>query len=169
MFEKFGEFNGAKELNKAAAGLLEEGDTESIFLLAEENGIEREDAEDYIAGGLDELASISSAAYGRLYIEEQEMQKGKDLSTKAAMGVIYTMLKGMCTDTQMAKAVTKKGKRAENVLKAMKKGAEAHKSGSMGVSCGTDRQLCGIIRAYYLGSKKELDTKVGELYEGVGK
>ena len=50
MFEKFGEFHSAAELNEAAAGFLEEGDRESIFALAQENGLDREDAEDYIEG-----------------------------------------------------------------------------------------------------------------------
>lgn len=35
MFEKFGEFHSAAELNEAAAGFLEEGDRESIFALAQ--------------------------------------------------------------------------------------------------------------------------------------
>lgn len=47
MFDKFGEFDSAEELNKAAEGLKEEGDKESLIELAKENGIDPEDAEDY--------------------------------------------------------------------------------------------------------------------------
>ena len=50
MFEKFGELNSVEELNKAAAGLKEEGDVASLIVLAEENGLDKEDAEDYAAG-----------------------------------------------------------------------------------------------------------------------
>lgn len=43
MFDKFGEFDSAEELNKAAEGLKEEGDKESLIELAKENGIDPED------------------------------------------------------------------------------------------------------------------------------
>ena len=48
LFEKFGEFGSAEELNRAAEGLKEEGDTQGLRLLAEENGIDLEDAADFI-------------------------------------------------------------------------------------------------------------------------
>ena len=50
MFEKYGEFDSYEEINRAAAAQLEEGDTEAIYAIAEENGIDREDAEEYIDG-----------------------------------------------------------------------------------------------------------------------
>ncbi len=42
MFEKFGEFDSCEELNRAAAARLAEGDTDAIYTIAEENGIDRE-------------------------------------------------------------------------------------------------------------------------------
>lgn len=48
MFERFGEFDSAEELNLTAEGLKTEGDMESLLILAEENGIDKEDAEDYM-------------------------------------------------------------------------------------------------------------------------
>ena len=39
MFERFGEFDSAEELNLTAEGLKTEGDMESLLVLAEENGI----------------------------------------------------------------------------------------------------------------------------------
>ena len=48
MFDKFGEFDSVEELNRAAAAQREEGDEEALFLLAKENGIDKEDAEDYM-------------------------------------------------------------------------------------------------------------------------
>ena len=47
MFDKFGEFDSAGELNEAAAGQLAQGDLTALYELAEENGIEKPDAEDY--------------------------------------------------------------------------------------------------------------------------
>jgi hypothetical protein len=37
----------------------------------------------------------------------------------------------------------------------MREEASKHKVGNMGTSCGTDRQLCEIIRAYYLDNHPE--------------
>ena len=48
MFDKFGEFNSVEELNEAAAGFVQEGDFESLYALARENGIEKEDVDDYL-------------------------------------------------------------------------------------------------------------------------
>ena len=66
MFEKFGEFDSAEELNKAAKGFKDEEDEENLYKLAEENGIDKEDAEDYWDGETDELASETMAAVGRI-------------------------------------------------------------------------------------------------------
>ncbi|MDD3369225.1 MAG: hypothetical protein PHP50_10125 [Lachnospiraceae bacterium] len=74
MFDRFGEFDSAEELNKTAAGLLAEGDTESIKGLAAENGLDPEDAEDYIDGVLPELANTLLAALGKLKVEAEELK-----------------------------------------------------------------------------------------------
>ena len=74
MFEKFGELESAEELNKAAAGLKEAGDVESLIVLAEENGLDKEDAEDYAAGEMEELATVSTAALGKLKVESADLQ-----------------------------------------------------------------------------------------------
>ena len=44
MFDLFGEFDSAEELNLAAAGQREQGDREALISLAKENGIDQEDA-----------------------------------------------------------------------------------------------------------------------------
>ena len=63
MFDKFGEFDSAEEINEAAAAQLEEGDIEAVYAIARENGIDREDAEDFIDGAVPELANPLMAAY----------------------------------------------------------------------------------------------------------
>lgn len=50
MFDKFGEFDSADEMNRAAAAQRKEGDNEAILAIAEENGIDKEDAMDFIDG-----------------------------------------------------------------------------------------------------------------------
>ena len=39
MFEKFGEFDSCEEINELSVNLSNEGDTDSIYALAQENGI----------------------------------------------------------------------------------------------------------------------------------
>lgn len=46
MFDKFGEFDSYEEINRAAKAQLEEGDLEAIKTIAEENGLDPEDAEE---------------------------------------------------------------------------------------------------------------------------
>lgn len=71
---KFGEFGSCEELNKAAAGLKEECDLESLRILAKENGIDDYDVEDYISGDIEELSNNLSAALGKIDVEEKELK-----------------------------------------------------------------------------------------------
>lgn len=165
MFEKFGEFDSVEELNAAAEGLLKEGDTASLMELAKENGIDEEDAADYRDGYAASLATVTMAAFGRLKVlEKNEVEKIKNPIEQMAMRVIITMLKGMCTDETMAAAVMQKGKRISEIFKAMKNEAEKHKDENVGISCGTDRELCEIIRAYYTQSDSRFKEKIKSLY-----
>ena len=105
MFDKFGEFDSPEELNRAAAAQKEQGDEEALFLLAEENGIDREDAEDYYDGALDMLATPAMAAIGKLAVESKDLKLG---------GVLLDWveeLQTMCIeDEAFARAVRRKGK-----------------------------------------------------------
>ena len=164
MFEKFGEFDTVEELNKAAAGFLAEGDFKSLRELAEENGLDGEDTEDYIAGDIPELASAFSAALGKLELEEKEIEKKGIIERMPLLTILHTA-KGLCTEQDMAAAVLGKGKRIEEIYGLMREGAEKHKSGNMGISCGTDRELCNIIRAYYTEGDKKAAEVIENLYK----
>ena len=74
MFEKFGEFDSWEELNKAAEGQKAEGDKDALMELAKENGICKEDAEDYISGEAEILCAPLSAAVGKLEIEAADLK-----------------------------------------------------------------------------------------------
>lgn len=69
MFDKYGEFDSAEELNAAAAGQKAEGDTGALKELAEENGIDEDDVQDYMDGVTDSLCTPLTAAYGKLTVE----------------------------------------------------------------------------------------------------
>ena len=105
MFEKFGEFDSYEEINRAAAAQKAEGDEEALIALAEENGIDKEDAEDYMDGCMDELCTVTTAALGKIAIEKKELE---------IAGVLRDWveeLEGLCTESPgMAAAIRKKGK-----------------------------------------------------------
>lgn len=105
MFDKFGEFDSAEELNRAAAARKEQGDEEALRLMAEENGIDKEDAEDYYDGGLDVLATSAMAAIGKLQVESADLRLGGVLLDWAGE------LRAMCLESEeFARAVRRRGK-----------------------------------------------------------
>ena len=160
MFDKFGEFNSVEELNKAAEGLKKEGDMKSLFALAKENGIDKEDCEDYVAGDTEELVTPIMAALGRLQVEKEEFSKA-DINKKMICLTIWNFVQAMAAEPEIQKGIMKK--RIEGIYKAIEGRARKHKSGNCGCSCGTDRELQEIIRAYYVsGNAKE---KIEQLYK----
>ena len=72
MFDKFGPLT-YEELNKTAEGLKMEGDIESLILLAEENGLEKEDAEDYADEVVDTFTTPVEAAIGKIKVESEHL------------------------------------------------------------------------------------------------
>ena len=74
MEHKFGVFDSTEELNRAAAAQKAEGDLEALIALALENGLEKEDAEDYMNGDIDKLATSFIAAFGKLKVETKYLQ-----------------------------------------------------------------------------------------------
>jgi hypothetical protein len=105
MFERFGEFDSAEELNKAAEGLKNEGDLESLIILATENGLDEEDAEDYINEVVEELATPCMAALGKIKVEREELQP------QEIMVDWVEYIRAQCVERQeVSEAVRKKGK-----------------------------------------------------------
>lgn len=114
MFDKFGEFDSCEELNRAAAAQKEQGDEEALIALAEENGISREDAEDYYDGCMEQLTTPLEAAVAKLELEV------KDLKIAGILEDWKEILIEMCAaDTQIAVAVRKKGKRLAECMAAL--------------------------------------------------
>lgn len=105
MFDKFGEFDSVEELNKKAAELKAAGDEKVLLALAEENGIDKEDAEDYMDDCTDELATPLMAAVGKIKVESEHLK---------IAGVLVDWkdtIMEMCTeDENIHRAVRKKGK-----------------------------------------------------------
>lgn len=116
MFDKFGEFDSADEMNRAAAAQRKEGDNEAILAIAEENGIDREDAMDFIDGCVAAFATPLMAAYGKLDIE------AKELKPYEIMEDWLQYIKLRCAEEpEMAVAVRRKGKSLKGCIGALLK------------------------------------------------
>ena len=114
MFDKFGEFDSADEMNRAAAAQRKEGDNEAILAIAEENGIDREDAIDFIDGCVAAFVTPLMAAYGKLDIE------AKELKPYEIMEDWLQYIKLRCAeDPEMAVAVRRKGKSLKGCIAAL--------------------------------------------------
>lgn len=139
LFERFGEMD-LEELNKAAEGLKKESDMDSLKALALENGLDPEDVEDYVAGDVKQMATLRQAALGRIKVQEEQTE-----IPGTAVGIIYGMARAMTTDPEACRAFMKKGSRIDKVWSELQKKARDDKQGSVGVACGTDRDLKEII------------------------
>lgn len=123
MFDRFGEFDTAEEMNQAAAGLLKEGDTESIIVLAEENGLDREDALDYIEGCVPELVNPLLAALGKLKVESEE------LKPQEIMEDWIEYIRVRCSESEeVARAIRKKGKTLKGCIAELLKWSFKHQN-----------------------------------------
>lgn len=111
MFDKYGEFDSAEEINMAAAGQLEQGDTNAIREIAKENGLDPEDAEDYIDGAVTELCNPLMAAYGKIKVESEELEP------KEIVEDWINYIRKRCTENEdMARAVRRKRKTVEGCI-----------------------------------------------------
>ncbi len=103
MFERFGEFDTAEEINETAVNLRKEKDFESLKILAQENGIDEDVLEVFIAGEILYLCDGMSAALGKLDVECREA----DCAEIMLDWVEY--IKAQCLDhPEMAEAVRRK-------------------------------------------------------------
>lgn len=114
MFDKFGEFNSAEEINEAVVAQLAEGDLDAIYAIAEENGIDKEDAEDFIDGCVSELVNPLMAAFGKLKVEAAELKPYEIMEDWLS----YIMIRCQ-EDVDMAVAVRKKGKSLKGCIGAL--------------------------------------------------
>ena len=162
MFDKFGEFDSVEELNKAAEGLKNEGDMLGLTELAEENGLDKADAEDYMDDIVPELANNLLAALGKIKIELQSL-KPVDIMDD---WVSYIELCASESD-EMAVAIRRKGKSLKGCIAELLKWSFKNQHSvdkdilsAAGVNAG--RVTLGIpgmgtakkvIREYYLGGK----------------
>lgn len=160
MFEKFGEFDSAAEINETAVNLRKEGDLEGLKVLAKENGIDPDILEAFIDGGLLYICDDMSAAIGKIEVEAKEVKCAEIL------GDWVEYIKAQCMESlEMAGMVRKKGKSLTGCVAEILKWSFAHQitvdkkimkaAGVTAVECtlgipgmATAKQ---IITGYYMG------------------
>lgn len=114
MFERFGEFGSAEEINETAVNLRKEKDMESIRVLAKENGIEEDIVELFIGGDILYLCDDMTAAIGKIDVEAAE------LKPEEIMLDWTEYIKARCfEDGRMAAAVRYKGKSLKGCIAAL--------------------------------------------------
>ena len=70
----FGELNSFGEINELAENLFNEGDTESLKVMAKENGIQRDYVEMYLQGDIPLLCDPLTAALGKIDVEAAQLK-----------------------------------------------------------------------------------------------
>ena len=116
MFEKFGEMDSYTEINELAENLFNEGDTESLKIMAKENGIQNEFVQMYLQGDIPALCDSLTAAMGKIDVEVAE------LKPKEIMEDWVEYLRGQCMENEiLAHQVRKKGKSLKGCIAALLK------------------------------------------------
>ena len=162
MEKKFGVFKTVDELIRAAEAQKKEGDLDALVALAKENGLDREDAEDYFDDLYDEFCTPKTAAIAKINMEAEELQLKSQL--KDWKDIIITLIVGS-TDYKLAEAAFDPDKHLVDVLGLALKEASKNrvkvderiiKAAGLPTSaaqigmCGRD-ELKRIVREYYLG------------------
>jgi hypothetical protein len=114
MFDRFGEFDSAAEINETAVNLRREGDIESLKVLAMENGIDPDILEVFVSGDLIYLCDDMTAALGKLDVEV------KNVKCAEIMEDWVEYIRSQCFEhPEMARAVRKKGKSLAGCIAAL--------------------------------------------------
>lgn len=163
MYDRFGEFESAAEINETAVNLRREGDRDSLKVLAKENGIDGDVLEAFLDGDILYICDDMTAAIGKIEVE------AKDVDCAEIMEDWVGYIKAQCFEhPDVARAVRKKGKSLAGCIAELLKWSFKHQHNvskeimkAAGVSAG--RCTLGIpgmatakkiITDYYLGGAK---------------
>lgn len=157
MFDKFGEFDSYFAINEAAGNQLAEGDLNAVREIAKENGIDPDDAEDFIAGDIGELCGPLSAALGKFEIEKADLGRCKGEMVDYLEHVNYLIT----TDEAFRLAYRKVGVRLIDAfayvinnsgMYSLPEKLSKRITAKGEVKCGDGRaEVCRKLRDYYLG------------------
>ena len=172
MWDKFGEFDSAKELNEKAVELKKNGKNEDLKTLAEENGIDADMLEMFIDGDIDFLCDTQSAAEGKLSVELKNYQKQYVANAMEVVDALTSMMvkeriklsvhkHGVdididITGEELAKAVRKKGKSLNDICKKVfTKAGQIHAAGNPASAMVVPMVIHEYLKEEKKGKKKE--------------
>lgn len=168
MFEKFGEFNSAEEINAVAKVKLIDGKIDELYAFAKENGIDADDVDEFVMGYTEELVTVLSAAVGKIEVESEHLKIEGILKDWTG-----TILHQCMEDQEICKTVRRKEKSLKGcmaalikfafenkvqvsdeivkVTKVMHNGKEEQMRSPLFLGVPNNTQVKKIIREYYLG------------------
>ena len=121
MFDRFEEFDSYTEINELAENLCNEGDTDSLYVMARENGIEDEITQMYIEGDVPFLCDAQTAAMGKIDVEAKAL-KPQDIMLDWVEYLRWQVME----NEMVAHQVRKKGKTLEGMIGALLKWSFSH-------------------------------------------
>lgn len=116
MYEKFGNFDSAEEINACAEGIKSAGKIEPLYELAKENGIPEFFAKEYMSGNTEKFVDWVNAAIGKLEIEAAEHKE-----RYVPAGPVADYLKSLCIEEQFARRVRRRTKSMEGCMEYIEK------------------------------------------------
>ena len=105
MYERYGNFDSAEEINACARKLVTEGRPEELEKLAEENGIPPILAGQYQRGETETFTDWVDAAIGKL-----EIEAGAHKDNYVPVRPVADYLKSLCIEEQFARRVRRRTK-----------------------------------------------------------
>ena len=147
MWDKFGEFDSADEINGKAKELRDSDHPEEVMKLAKENGIMAEMAEIFITAGTDILCDCTEAAFGKLSVELENYDKRYIANAKEVVQALESLMAQKkvryemhmygidisidITGEQLAEQIRKNGKHLNTILKdVFTKAQKIHSEGN---------------------------------------
>lgn len=175
LYEKFGEFDSAEEINRAAAAQKAQGDLEAVRMIAKENGIDEMDADDFWRDDdFGELCSPLTAALGKLDVESAALDlptslqlwvdfiKNMTLDDDGADLMIGIRRKGKDLVSLLAKLIIETSKTRKNVPSDIVNAARKIDSSipsTLPIGDISRKRLEEIIREYYIDPARKPEEK----------
>jgi hypothetical protein len=150
LYKQFGELDSAEEINELANTLRSQKDTESINVLAKENGLDLDVVEAFIDGDIFFITDRMYAAFGKLDVELEEVK-----TDPIGESVVELLKTKAVHDEEMLIGIRKKGKSLKKVLSLIWKEAGSRKSNCAGGASSVliSTEVYSITKKYYLGSR----------------
>lgn len=142
----YGEMNSMEEINAKADELKTSGDKDGVYAFAKENGIDKDLADMYMQGLMEQLCpDLMTAAVGKLDVEIGRLATK---NSEVGAGIADYLKQKAMEDDEIAIAIRKKGKSLEEICKKVWDEASNRKKGNCAYI--PPFEVFQMARAYYL-------------------